>query len=252
MQFDSFDTQMRVYETSNDWCVVPGMWVVARLDGRNFTRLLHETHPFEPPFDVRVRDLMLDTTEHLMKTGFRVVYAWTASDEISLLIHPQDESFIRKERKWVSILSGEASAVFSLALGGVASFDCRLSLLPNADLVCDYFRWRSEDAHRNALNAHCFWKLREHGASAQEATQRVKGLSISEKNELLFQYGVNVNDLPSWQKRGVGLLWEQYEKCGVNPLTGDVQIGVRRRIRRELDLPMKEAYTDWLRATVLI
>lgn len=30
------------------------------------------------------------------------------------------------------------------------------------------------------------------------------GLSVSQKNELLFQYGINFNDLPNWQKRCVG------------------------------------------------
>jgi tRNA(His) 5'-end guanylyltransferase len=27
----------------------------------------------------------------------------------------------------------------------------------------------------------------------------------AEKNELLFQYGINFNDLPAWQKRGAGI-----------------------------------------------
>jgi len=30
-------------------------------------------------------------------------------------------------------------------------------------------------------------------------------MSIAGKNELLFQHGVNFNDLPLWQKRGIGL-----------------------------------------------
>jgi len=37
------------------------------------------------------------------------------------------------------------------------------------------------------------------------ATAAMKGLSVAEKNELLFQNGVNFNDLPLWQKRGSGL-----------------------------------------------
>jgi tRNA(His) guanylyltransferase len=40
------------------------------------------------------------------------------------------------------------------------------------------------------------------------------GLSIADKNELLFQHGINYNDLPNWQKRGTGLYWEDYEKIG--------------------------------------
>jgi hypothetical protein len=68
--------------------------------------------------------------------GFRVVYGYTQSDEISLLFHRDEDAF---GRKFDSILAGEASAKFSLLLGAHAAFDCRLCELPNADLVRDYF-----------------------------------------------------------------------------------------------------------------
>ena len=45
-------------------------------------------------------------------------------------------------------------------------------------------------------------------------------MSVAEKNELLFQGGINFNDLPAWQKRGTGLYWEEYVKEGINPQTG--------------------------------
>lgn len=32
MDFDSFDKRMRVFETAHDHCVLPGIWMVARLD----------------------------------------------------------------------------------------------------------------------------------------------------------------------------------------------------------------------------
>ena len=67
-------------------------------------------------------------------------------------------------------------------------------------------------------------------------------MSVARKNELLFRHGVNFNDLPNWQKRGVGLVWETYEKVARNPKTGEEVTVQRRRIRHELDLPMKDAY----------
>lgn len=67
--------------------------------------------------------------------------------------------------------------------------------------VVDYFRWRSEDAHRNALNSHCYWLLRKEGKSVGQATSTLEGMSVAAKNELLFQHGINFNDLPRWQKR---------------------------------------------------
>ena len=39
MKFDELDEKMRVYETAHDLCVLPGMHIVARVDGRGFTRL---------------------------------------------------------------------------------------------------------------------------------------------------------------------------------------------------------------------
>jgi tRNA(His) guanylyltransferase len=139
------------------------------------------------------------------------------------------------------------SARFSLLLGDVATFDCRISQMPNVDLVVDYFRWRNEDAARNALNAYCYWTLRKTGLNEREASQQLLGLSVAQKNELLFQYHINFNDVPNWQKRGVGLYWEEYDKPALNPVTGEEVIARRRRIKTIFDLPMKDEYSDFLR-----
>ena len=117
MKFDDLDKKMRVFETAADLCVLPSMFMVARLDGRSFTRLTKEVCQFEAPFDVRFRDLMVSTTESLMTCGFRVLYAYTESDEISLLFDPEEQLFGRKMRKYNSTLAGEASAQFSLKQG---------------------------------------------------------------------------------------------------------------------------------------
>ena len=61
MKFDDLDQKMRVFETAHDLCVLPGLYMVARLDGRSFTRLTKEVHQFEAPFDPRFRDLMVET-----------------------------------------------------------------------------------------------------------------------------------------------------------------------------------------------
>ena len=249
MKFDDLDAMMRVYETSHDLCVLPGIYMVARLDGRGFTRLTKEMHQFEAPFDERFRDIMLLTAEQIMtNSGFDVIYGYTQSDEISLLFAPHENAFGRKLRKLQSILAGEASARFSLLLGSVAIFDCRISQLPSADHVVDYFRWRNEDAHRNSLNAHGYWLLRKQGMAVGEATAAMSGLSVAAKNELLYQQGVNFNDLPHWQKRGSALYWEEYDRSVANPSTGDVVVARRRRIKRDLELPMKDAYSDFIRS----
>ena len=247
MKFDDLDVKMRVFETAADTCVLPGLYMAARIDGRSFTRLTKEVHAFEAPYDTRFRDYMVTTVEHLMQCGFRVIYGYTQSDEISLLFHRDESAFERKLRKYESILAGEASAKFSLLLGDVAAFDCRISQLPSENLVVDYFRWRNEDAHRNALNAHCYWMLRKQGQTVGQATRALLKLSVAAKNEMLFQNGINFNDLPHWQKRGAGLYWQSYEKPGLNPQTNEQVITERRRIQVDFNLPMKEAYDEFIR-----
>jgi len=132
----------------------------------------------------------------------------------------------------------------------MACFDCRISQLPSVELVVDYFRWRSEDAHRNALNAHCYWLLRKQGKSVGDATAALHGMSVPDKNELLFQSGINFNDLPLWQRCGVGLYWEEYDRPAENPVTGERVLARRRRIARDLNLPMKDDYSAFLRKLI--
>jgi tRNA(His) 5'-end guanylyltransferase len=237
---------MRRFETAHDHCVLPEIYMVARIDGRGFHRLTKEIHNFEAPFDPLFRDHMLAVVEHLLSGDFQIIYGYTQSDEISLLFHRDADPFGRKLRKLHSILAGEASAVFSLRLGRAACFDCRVSQLPTPNLVRDYFRWRQEDAARNALNAHCYWLLRKEGKDATAATARLKHLSTAAKNEFLFQRGINFNNIPAWQKRGAGVYWESVDKEGVNPLTGEKVTAKRRRLKFDLELPMKAAYGEFI------
>ena len=182
-----------------------------------------------------------------MNCGFRILYGYTQSDEISLLFHRDETLFDRKLRKYNSVLAGEASAAFSLRLGAHACLDCRISQLPTEQLVVDYFRWRQEDATRNALSAHCYWLLRKEGKSVKDATSALLRLSVADKNELLFERGINFGRLPNWQKRGVGVYWEQYEKEGFNPKAGKATKALRQRLKVDLELPMKENYESFIR-----
>ena len=66
------------------------------------------------------------------------VYGYTESDEISLLFHPDDNTFGRKTRKINSVLAGEASAHLSLHLGVADCFDSRVVPLSNLMCVKDF------------------------------------------------------------------------------------------------------------------
>ena len=246
MKFDDFDKEMRVYEESLDQYILPDLYIAARLDGRSFTRLTKEVCQFEAPFDIRFRDLMISTVKALMNAGFRIIYGYTESDEISLLFHPEDNTFGRKVRKINTTLAGEASVTFSLALGQAATFDCRVIPLPNKERVADYFLWRQEDSHRNSLNAHCYWALRREGVSARKATSILEGMSVPDKNELLFSKGINYNDLPNWQKRGVGVAFVDIQKEGFNPIKQEKVLTIRKELTVNYDLPVGEDYRQYI------
>lgn len=251
MRFDDFDKQMRVYEESLDQCIIPDMYIVARLDGRSFTRLTKDVCQFEAPFDPVFRDLMVNTTKYLMEeSGFQILYGFTQSDEISLLFARDEITFNRKVRKINTTLAGEASAAFSMALGKLASFDCRVVPLPNEERVSDYFRWRQEDAHRNALNSWCYWTLRKEGKTAREASKVLEGNGTSFKNEMLFQHGINFNDLPNWQKRGTGIYVQEVKKEGFNPITGEKIMTTRKQLFVDYDLEIGDKYDEFIRKTI--
>lgn len=246
MNFETLDKQMRTFEKSLDRTMLENIYIVARLDGHGFTRLTKKDWNLEKPFDIRFHDAMIITLKHLMDCGFRMIYGYTQSDEISLLFHLKDNTFSRKERKLISILAAEASVAFSMSTGKAAVFDCRLVPLPTKDNVVDYFRWRQEDSHRNSLNSYCYWMLRQEGLSATAADRRISGISNGEKNEILFQRGINYNELPLWQRRGVGIYFKDKEKIGYNPITQENTTYVRRSLYLEKELPIGESYSIFI------
>jgi tRNA(His) 5'-end guanylyltransferase len=130
--------------------------------------------------------------------------------------------------------------------GKIGVFDCRICQLPNKDAVVDYFRWRNEDAHRNALNAHCYWMLRKEKFNKSEAAKYIKNKTVAEKNELLFSHGINFNNLPNWQKRGIGLYWTKETKTGYNPKSNRSTKVDRNIIQINYELPMRDEYSNFI------
>ena len=243
MDNDAFEKKMRSLEYFHNLRLLPGVWTVIRLDGRGFSKFTESR--FEKPFDLQFHTLMVQTTKVLLEE-LQGIYAYTESDEISLLFNPNWDLFDRSLEKIVSISASIASANFTHVAQTIVNFDSRVWLGANKSQVVDYFLWRQADATRCALNGWCYWTLRKAGKTVGEATSTLEGKSIAFKNELLFQYGINFNDLPTWQRRGVGLYWEEYEKEGYNPIENKIVVAKRRRIKVDEELPMKEAYGDFV------
>lgn len=241
---------MRRFEAIDDDQALPGVFLVARVDGRGFTRLLRDELGLDAAFDERVRDAMVAAGRRLFGCGVRAVFGFTQSDELSVLLHREDTAFDRRLRKLNSVLAGEASAAFSLSLGVAGAFDCRVLQLPRREDVLDYFHWRAEDGVRNALSAWCYWTLRREGLSRRAVTRQLEGLGRAAKHELLFSRGINFNELPAWQRGGVALRWVAEERPGVDPRSGAAVRAVRRALHVELEVPSRAALTPFLEARV--
>ena len=243
MRPDDFESRMREGEFFHSLRLLRGAWCVLRVDGRGFSRFTEAR--YEKPFDPVMHQVMVRTASALLEE-LQGVYAYTESDEISVLFRPDWSLYDREVEKLVSLSAGIASATFTHAAGVPAVFDSRVWMGTDAKAVVDYFRWRQSDATRCALNGWCYWTLRKEGQSVAQATRALDGQSVGFKNELLFQRGINFNELPLWQRRGSGVAWEQYEKTGVDPRDGREVLTPRRRLRVDESLPMGEAYDAYL------
>ncbi|WP_217220331.1 hypothetical protein [Mucilaginibacter paludis] len=80
----------------------------------------------------------------------------------------------------------------------------------------------------------------------REATSKIEGMSIAAKNELLFQYGINFNNIPVWQKRGIGIYWKDVKKEEFNLKNNEHLLVDRRTLHTDFELPMREEYNTFI------
>jgi tRNA(His) 5'-end guanylyltransferase len=245
MPKEDLEARMRSLECFHALRMSPGAWAIIRLNGRGFRHFTE--HRFEKPFDPKFRNLMAGTARALLE-DLQAIYAYTMSDEISVLLAPDWDLFDRRVEKVVSISAGCASAAFTRACGEPAHFDSRIWLASEDDLVVDYFLWRQSDAARNALNGWCYWILRRDGRGVEEATRDLRGKTVTFKKRMLREHGIEFKELPAWQVRGVGLYWEEYEKVGYDPKEKREVVATRRRIKTDEKLPEKDDYARLIRS----
>lgn len=199
---DALGDRMKLYE--QDWAgkrFIPLLPICARLDGKNFSRF---TRNFKRPFDEGFHEAMAYVAKMLVEdTG--AVISYTQSDEISLIYYSDSINsqvfYDGKVQKMVSVLSSMATFHFQRALerflpdsyGAPAFFDCRVWLVPNKEEAVNTLVWRELDATKNSISM---------AASHYYSHKELMNKSGSEKQEMLFQKGVNWNNYPDTFKRG--------------------------------------------------
>jgi tRNA(His) guanylyltransferase len=247
MRGRDLERDMRAREWFHSLTLLPGAWTIIRVDGRGFSRFTEQR--FDKPFDPRFSALMTDTAQALLtELGGR--YAYTESDEISVVFDPSFGLFGREVEKLVSISASITSAAFTHAAGERAHFDSRIWMGTGLADVVDYLSWRQADAARCALNGWCYWTLRKQGQSVRQATTALEGTTVAAKNEMLYARGINFNEVPVWQRRGIGLWWRTHTKTGHDPIRDVDVTATRRGVHVERDLPMKDDYRDLVRTLI--
>ncbi|KAJ6615867.1 Thg1 C terminal domain-containing protein [Mycena sp. CBHHK59/15] len=199
--------------------LLPGTFMVIRLDGHGFHRFSDE-HGFTKPNDVRALALMDHAARHLMDQYSDIVLAFGESDEFSFLLRKSTSLYNRRHAKIVSTLTSlfTSSYVFRWSsyfpdapLKYPPSFDGRIVLYPGTREVRDYFSWRQTDTHINNLYNTTFWALvQQGGESSTQAHTTLKGTVSKQKHEILFsRFNINYNTLDARYRKGSTLVREE-------------------------------------------
>lgn len=242
MENTSIAARMKGYESVYKQFLTRRTPVIVRLDGRAFHSY---TKKMPKPFFEDFRALMWDSTKILAEEVDSCVFAYTQSDEVSLLL--KDWTMFKTqawfENNLSKIVSNTASiftAVFNdLApnyLGSIdrpkyGFFDSRAFTLPESEVV-NYFIWRQQDAVRNSINSL---------GQAHFSQKKLNGLNTDQVQELLFtELGINWNDEPTWARRGVAVRLNVDESNIENVKAGGAIDGPRLILDKEIPIFTKD------------
>jgi tRNA(His) guanylyltransferase len=218
--------RMKAYEGVTRYTLPRRTNTIIRVDGKAFHTLLRHA---EKPFDVEVMLAMTHTMRRMCEQIQGVAFAYTQSDEISLLLtdfatNQTQAWFGGNLQKMISVSAAMATAEFNriwrssvheLVVPPLALFDSRVYTIPDPVEVANYFIWRQRDATRNSISM---------AAQAHFSHKSLQGLSSGQLQEKLFtEAGVNWNDYPAWAKRGSVAFQSEVEGCVsfISPQTGE-------------------------------
>ena len=250
---------MKDYEIYSTMKVPKNSNIILRLDGRKFHSLAKHLN-LEKPYDYNFSTLMSEVAKDLFDE-FSPLFIYTFSDEISILL--SEIPFLGRIEKLNSVFASLAGGSFTYHLLNDCkelfdfdlnddvlfpiSFDSRVIPINNEDIP-NYFKWRQDEAWRNCINAYGIWALNQE-YSSNEATERIKGLKSKDIHDLLFKRGINLNDVDTWKKRGIGVYKKSRKIEGFNPLKNEKTISRRLDlyVDYELDLLDEKFFSNLLK-----
>lgn len=229
---------MKDYEIYSNLKVPIGSKIILRLDGRNFHNLANKL-TLEKPYDENFSKLMINVCTDIFNE-FSPKFIYTFSDEINILL--SEIPFSRRIEKINSVFSSLASSSFTLHLNDyfnmkenpLISFDSRIIPMSQEDIP-KYFKWRQDESWRNCVNGYGIWTLKNK-FSDEKANEKIKGLKSKDIHNLLFNNGINLNNIPNWKKRGIGLYKKDKKIEGFNPKTNQKTISYRNYLYEDYSL----------------
>jgi tRNA(His) guanylyltransferase len=211
-RFDALGDRMKAFEhIEAGRRLMPGLPIMARLDGRSFhTFTRGMTRPFHEPMS----RAMIETARFLVEHT-HACFAYTQSDEITLGFWNEDPRsqtlFDGRVQKLTSILAGLATAKFNQETLArmpekahlLPVFDARVFNMPDLDTMVECVLFRALDCAKNSITM---------AASAYYSHKELHGKSGSAKHEMLRSKGVNWARYPEFFKNGTFLRRETAER----------------------------------------
>lgn len=213
MDKSSLGDRMKGYEGIPKLNLMRRTPVIIRLDGKAFHTWTRQLRSIDgslnnEPYGNVMHDYMIRTVEYLMDNIQNAVFAYSQSDEISILLNDwtkltTDQWFGGAVQKITSVSASMATAAFNkdsdLALG---LFDSRVFNIPKEE-VANYFVWRQQDATRNSIQM-----LGQFYFSHKQ----MHGKNVSNVQDMLMEkYQQNWNDIATRKKRGFCVTTDGYD-----------------------------------------
>jgi len=227
------ENEMKAREIYSDLRVFPPFAV--RIDGRGFRHALSD---FKKPYDERFARAMADCVQCFFRdSGLNPLLAFTFSDEINIFF--KEIPYNYRIEKIDSIIPAffSSALTINLELKIPISFDSRVIPLGKEDIY-RYLQWRQAETWRNHVSSYGYYTLRNTGLSENEAAVQLKNMKASMIHELVFKHGINLAETPAWQRCGVLVFRETYEKKGYDPLKKTEVKTQRTKIIQEWNTPI--------------